>query len=570
MKKLALISLTIILVLYTATWFTIANIAEKTIHTKIDELKANGTIKSYSGDIDITGYPFKFMVNLEYPNIHFTPKDHIGSYNLLYNGNVKIILGLFSNSVKLKTDGNMHLKGNINDYKFHIVSSGEETSFSIKLYDFLLSPKLITNFIKSSDSIKQLFFGVIKKVHFSSHNLKLINKTNDEMLFNVEDAYLTLSTKYNNKYRIGYEEKDINAEFGPDLNILWDNVSTIPKVKKALSQIPYNVRNYFNIFKLNELGIINYDAKINIIVDDNKDTELYVDRFLLKDDIENIDVSGKIKVFHNKTSVNINSKINFNEKWYHLMQRYIRSADFTNFNANFFKKSNKNSVVSAVALPINNFMNNLLTKKQSEIKASYIPKFHEMGDVITKVNAQYQREENKDFELEIDEFELNTKEFSVKTEGDFKNRDDIDIYKLEIDLTNYPTMIDITTNYLNRIAESANYNFLIAGKELTISQKTSTRIKNLIQTISSSPETSKKDARILAKKDKTDKYPEIGQYSPEEFHIIWRDFKSRLIMEKIESKVNDYLNNKIVKNKLTEDTAKNISSVIDSLFKNTF
>jgi hypothetical protein len=215
-------------------------------------------------------------------------------------------------------------------------------------------------------------------------------------------------------------------------------------------------------------------------------------------------------------------------------------------------------------------MNTLLGNNNPNTRAYYIPRFHEMGPVITRINAQYKREENKDFDLEINNFELSTKEFSIKAEGDFKNKNDIDSYKLAIDLTNYPTMIDMSTKYLNRIAESANYNFLISGKELTITEKTSIRIKKLMQDISSNPETSQINAEILAKKEKSDKYPEVGRYSAKEFKRIWEDFKSRLIFEKIENKVNDYLNNKVIKNKITEDTAKNISSVIDSLFKNAF
>lgn len=566
MRKLALIFFIVFSITYTSAWFIIANITETKIHQKIEDLKSDGIIKSYSGNIDITGYPFKFMINIDYPNIHFTPKDHLGSYNLLYDGDVKIILGLFSNSVKLKTNGNMHLKGYINKYNFHIISSGDDTNFHIKLYDFLLSPRLIKNIIKSSDSIEEIFFGVIKSMHFSGHNLKLINKINNALIFNIEETDTTINTKYSNKYKIGYEEKNVNAEFGREFTLLWNNIYSIPKVKKILSEIPYNVQNYFKAFKLHELGVINYDAKINLVIDDTRNTDLYIDKFILKDDIEDININGKVKLYNNNTTVDINSKMHFNDRWYNIMQSYIRSADFTKFDVSFFKGSNNKSIISSVILPINGFINDLLLNNSANARASYVPRLHEMGTIETKIDANYKRSENKDFELELNDFTLKTPKFELKSEGDFYNRNNIDVYNLEINLTNYPTIVDISTRYLNRIAEAANFNFLISGKELTISEKTATRIKRLIHAISSDPEESTKNAKIVAKKGKADKYPSVGKYSSKEFKKVWGEFKSRLLMEKIETTVNDYLNNKVIKNKLTQNAADTISSVLGNLF----
>ena len=565
-KKFSIIFF-ILFLIYTAIWFVAANVAEKKIHSSIEDLKSSGVIKSYSGDIDITGYPFKFIINLDYPNLQCSPQSHVADYNMLYDGNIKIILGLFSNSIKLKTNGTLHLKGHINHDNFHIVSSGDDNNYTVELQDFLLSPTLISNIIATDKPTKDWFFDVIKSIHLHAHNLKLINKINNELVASIEDTDITLNTKHSSGYYIDYKEKDTNAEFGKEAMILWNSFKNIPQIKDIINQIPYNVRTYFAVFKLNELGVINYDAKINIAIEDQS-IEVYIDKFVLKDAIEDISIEGKIEQNQTKTLVNISSRMNFEEKWYHLMKQYARSADFADINIQFFSKTNKNSIVSSIIRPVDQFLNSIFSKKQEDVKSSYVPKLHNMGEIQFKTKTQYTAKDNSDFDLEIDNFDLATDDFKIKALGSFRNEDNLDHYKLELNLQNYPTLIDIVSKYVNRIVHATNSSFLISGKHFEITDQTSIKIKSLICKISEDPEKSRINAKIKAKKEQSEKYPAIGRYSSTQFESVWNHFILQLVAEKLQNAIGDFVSGKLDHSEAISNATKKITDTVNGLFQN--
>lgn len=565
MKKFAVV-FSVLFVIYTISWFVVANIAEKKIHDKIEELKTSGTIKSYSGNIDITGYPFKFIARLEYPNIQLTPTPHKADYNFLYDGNIKIIVGLLSNSIKIKTNGNLHLKGFINDYNFHLISSGGDNTYEVILHDFLLSPTLITNIIKAGDSPEELFFQVIKSIHLHANNLKLVNKLNNELILNIEETNLELTTKHSDKYKIHYQEQDVNAEFGKESIVLWNHLKTIPQVKKIVTEIPDNIKHYLDAFQFYQLGLINYNADIDVITDLSKNTVIHIDNFSLKDQIEDIVLKGKVELNENKTFVHITSTMQFKEKWYQLMRKYAKSADFSNFNIGF-GKANEKSILSSIISPMNKFMNTILGNKEGEQRAAYVPKLHEMGIIKSEIKIHQHSKPNKDFKLDINNVYISTDQYELEASGDFENEGEVDIYKIDLEVKNYPKLVDIASNYINRIAQASHYNFLISGEKLDISDNTSKSIKELIRKISNKPETSEKNVEISLHKKKQDKYPAAGKYSPEEFGDIWKKFVSQLIFEKLKSTLDRYMNNKLLKNDITEGAAKGVTDAFNTIFQ---
>lgn len=566
MKKFALI-FSVLFVIYTIAWFVIANIAEKKIHATIEDLKTSGTIKSYSGDIDITGYPFKFTVRLEYPNIQFTPNNYKADYNFLYDGNVRITLGLFSNSIKIKTNGNLHLKGFINDYNFHLVSSGEDNFYEVKLHDFLLSPTLITNIVKAGDSTKDLFFEVIKSIHLRANNLKLVNKLNNELILNIEETNLELKTKHSGEYKIHYQEEDKNAEFGRESMVLWNHLKTIPQVKKIVNKIPDNIKHYLDAFQLYQLGLINCDTEVDISTDLSKNTVINIDKFLLKDQIEDISLKGKLEFHENKTLINIASTMRFEEKWYQLMKKYAKSAEFSNFNLSFFGKTNEKSILSSILSPMNKFMNTILGDKAGEQGAAYVPKLHEMGVIKSEIKIHQHSKPNKDFKLDIDNVHISTNQYELGASGNFENEEGADIYKIDLEVKNYPKLVDIAAGYINRIAKASHYNFLISGEKLDISDKTAQSIKALIRKVSNNPEASEINAQINLHKKKQDKYPAVGKYSPTEFEDIWKKFVTQLIFEKLSNTIDKYMNNKLLKNDLTVGAAKGVTDTFNTIFE---
>jgi len=566
-KKFIIIFFTIF-ALFTGAWFLVANIAEKKIHSEIEDLKSSGIIKSYSGNIHITGYPFKFVINVEYPNLQLSPKDHIADYNMLYDGSIKIILGLFSDAIKIKTDGNMHLKGHINSKNFHIISSGGNSNYTIGLQNFLISPSFIYNIINTKKTQQDSLFDIIKSVNIETRNLKLINKINNEIVANIEASDIGFDIDHSDNYYIDYKEKNVNTEFGREAIVLWNSVQAVPALAKAVNKIPYNVRAYFAAFRPDKLGKLNYDIKLKAEL--GKDILiLEVDRFLLKDNVEDIYLEGTFKQYKYRVYIDASSKMTFKSQWYYLMRTYVNSADFDDFNARFFSNTSKNSIISSIVGPIDSFLNIIFQKKQSNTKDAYIPKLHEMGNITLKVKTNYEIASNSDFDLEIDNFFLSSTPFDIKASGNVQNKNSQDQYKLEISIRNYPNLVDIASNYVNRIAKTTKHTFFISGKHFEITNRTSAKIKSLIKKLSNENKNPSENAEITAKKTKNNEYPAIGKYSSKEFAFIWASFIAELLAEKIQDSINDFVTN-LHKNETISDVSKTVTDAVSGLVQNVF
>jgi hypothetical protein len=567
MKKF-LIFFTILFSIYTGLWFTASYVAEIKIQKKITELQKNGTIHSYSGNFEITGYPFRFALSLDYPSFSFTPKDHIGHYNVLYDGSIDLILGTFSSSLKVKTSGDFHLKGHTNNYPFHIVSSGNTNQYRLQFHDFLLSPSLITAFSDNKEDFSKILLKILKRLRIDLSNVNIINKLNNGLLFRIDKGETDIRISRDSEYNVHYRENASKAMFGNESIILWNNVKTIPLFKDLTKHIPLNIRNYIEIFKLNELGAIDYDANINITTDLSNYTKIDIDSFSLKDNIEKIDISGKILIDKDHKKIDLYTDMQFTEKWYQFMKEYSEYVDFSKVKLHFFGESSKNSILSVVISPIKFFFDGVFLKKPSDTKQKYVPKLHELGNIKSKIKLSHDINEDGGFDLDLDTFKLSTNQYSISASGDLKNKHKKDTYNFKISLKSYPKFVDITINYINRLSKSAGYNFLILNTSFQISENTSKTIKKLVQKLSNNPDISTIDTEIKIKKTQEHKYPEVGKYSPKEFKVIWDKFVLRLIFEPIKNSLKD-MANPLKTQKNLKALGKNISpeNLLGDLFK---
>jgi hypothetical protein len=565
-KKLG-ISLVIIFIIYTVAWFVIANIAEKKIHSSIKGLESAGTIKNYSGNIHISGYPFKFAINFEYPSLILPCNDHDGQYNFLYDGNLKLVLGFFSDSIKLRTDGTLHLKGHINDYNFYLVTSGEDSEYKVKLHDFLLSPSLIKNFTNSSKSSMDMIFDTLKYASIRIHNFKIINKTTNNLVANIEDSYFMLTTKKDDGYYLSYKEKDTNVEFTSESVAIWQHAKTIPVINKIIKNIPRNITDYFSVFTLDKMGLINYDARFKINVG-SEDLEVYIDRFNLNDKLENISLEGKVINAANSFAIDLSGKMSFSQKWYDLMRVYVNSTSFDNARFDIFGDTNDQSIVSKIFTPIDRFLNTNINGNKGN-KDFYIPKLHKMGEISIAAKTKYSALASNDFSLEIDKFQLSTDMFSLGLSGDLDNKDDKDSYDFDLEVKNYPIIVDTIIGYVNRVIRGSSYNILVAGKHFEINEKTSGKIKDLLRKISNAPNKVDTSLKITLKKKNSEKYPSAGKYSSAEFGRLWNLFIAELVVDKIQSVVGD-IANKLQKNDTLTDAGRRVSFTVNHLLQNVF
>jgi len=566
-KKLTILS-AIIFVVYTAAWFIIANIVEKKIYSSIKDLEAAGTIKNYSGNIHVSGYPFKFAIDFEYPNLILSCNDHDGEYNILYDGALKVVLGFFSDSIKLYTNGTLHLKGHVNDYNFYLVTSGDESNYKVKLHDFLLSPSFIKNFTDSNKSSLDLVFDTLKSININIHNFKVINKTNNKLVANIEDGYFMLSTKKDNGYYLSYREKDTNVEFTNEILTVWKHISTIPTVRKAVEGIPKNIREYFSVFTLDKMGLINYEAKLKVNVGSD-DLELHIDHFNLSDRLQNISLKGKIINSPTSLVADLSGKMNFSNKWYDLMKVYVNSASFDGVRFSLFGHTNEKSIISSIFTPLDNFLNTNFAGQKLSNKDYYIPKLHKMGEISLAAKTSYKSLGNDDFALEVDDFELSTNLFSLRLSGNLENKNDKDSYKIDLKAAKYPTMVDTVVGYVNRVISGSNYNILLSGKQLEINAKTSSKIKALLKKISNSPNNPDDNLEITLKKSKDQQYPSAGKYSSAEFGTLWNIFVAQLVADKVQEVVTS-LANKLNKSDTLSITGKRVSDTVNSLLQNVF
>ncbi len=539
MKKF-LIFFTILFSIYTAVWFTASYVAEIKIQEKITELQNNGTIHGYSGNFEITGYPFRFAISLDYPSFSFTPKDHNGNYNALYDGSIDLILGIFSNSLKIKTSGDFHLKGHTNNHPFHIISSGNQTQYRLQFRKFLLSPSLITTFSENKEDFSKILIKTLKSLRIELSNMNVINKLNNGLLFRADKGEADIKISHDSEYNVHYRENASKAVFGNESILLWNHVKMIPLFKDLIKHIPLNIRNYIEIFKLNELGEIDYDANIKITTDVSNYTNVYIDSFSLKDDIEKIDISGRILIDKDHKKIDLHTTdARFTKKWYQFMKTYAESIDFSKANLRFFAEEPKNSILSAILSPVQSFVDAMFLKKSSDTKQRYVPKLHELGNIESKVKLSLDTYEDGSFELDLDTFKLSTNQYAISASGDIKNKYKRDSYNFEISLKSYPRFVDITTNYINRLSESMGYKFLILDTSFQISENTSKAIKKLAQKLSNNLNNSTMDSEIKIQKTQEHKYPEVGKYSPKEFKIIWNQFLLQLVSEPISSAIKD-------------------------------
>ena len=245
MKKISLIVVVSLLVFYTLGWFIAAKIAKDKILTTLEDLKTQKVINNYATTIKIRGFPFHFDMTLDSPSLQLSSSTPEGEYNMLHDGTIKIRLGLFSSSIKIITNGDLHLRGHVYKDKFYLLATGDESSYRIKLKKFLLSPSLIRNLANVKTSPETLL-DIIDSVSAECSNVKIVNKINNNYVFAIDKGDLRTDFDWDKeKLQLKYRQDLVNAQFSEEALRAWSTLRKIPAINRIVLDLNPKIISYF-------------------------------------------------------------------------------------------------------------------------------------------------------------------------------------------------------------------------------------------------------------------------------------------------------------------------------------
>ncbi|NRA74052.1 MAG: hypothetical protein HRU36_04865 [Rickettsiales bacterium] len=536
MKKVFLWSILIIIVIYAGAWFITSKVVERETYKHFSKLKKEKIIKEYSGNIDITGFPFSFNINLSHPRVKFTKKD--AGYNvesdMLFDGILSVELGLFSDKIKINPYGDLHLKGKLNNYNFDYTIGGKNSYYQIRLSDSLVLTAIKGIITGKTKKLEDLIVALVDKVNIHNEELRMFNKLTNKLLIYASEIDLKLGVVGSrNKLNVEYVEHLYNAEFDKEFTVLNSEIASLPFMKKIIDIIDINIRNYFDVFSFDKLGKINHDIDLDVNIEGDL-TTVKVNKLQLRDTVHDIAVKGQIGL-NNTKDIKLEFRSKFSDSWYELMKIYANRLRVKNIEGLSFG-GGKESIISGIFNAIFGFIKDMLQVRTSY--SLYVPKLHKMGAIKGDIDLQYKGGKDR-FKLNVNEFKIRTNKFLINANGNAENTGrGGDKYKLKALFTNYSHMVDSLVGYVNRVTKSTGKMFFISGKKLTISQSISDRIKFFLKEVSDDPGSNSNDLRLTVINSDGAKCPAVGKYNNKEFCSLWHGFIFNLLLLQVTKELN--------------------------------
>lgn len=538
MKKTWFYIVLVLVVVYTAVWFFAANKIENGVYVALDQLKVDNKLKKYSTKVSVSGFPFSFNVKFASPSLSLKTDDKNSELSILFDGDVSAKVGLFSSYFTATTLGNLHLKGNIGDYKFHVVSEGDRLStYKIQFSGVLASPFFIKKVMAIIDSEKPNYLELFKGFSTDTRAFLARDRVSDKAIAEATRIKLNLSGDFaSDKMHLTGKEFVDRVKFFPESHRLWQNIQNLPMVRSMLNSVNADVRNYFNVFALSELGMMNYDIDFDYDATQAKQ-KINFAKLKIRDDLYAIDAKG-IFAFSDKGAfdADFNSTVICSDKWHILMKQYINTLN-DKIDVIESKFSDK-SIVGLIMTPITGFMNKLL---KSGGYGEYVPQLNLMGPIRTDANLTYNALNKEQFEIKITKLHIGTRTFFINANGDLRHESDKDIYNIKAELGNYTSIVDQLVDYVNRVSNASSYKFKLLGGSEAISASISDKIKRFLRNVSDNPSSSSKDLKLTIVNKGNNVYPAVGPYSSEEFQQAWNSFIASIVIDKVAGKFDNVL-----------------------------
>jgi len=565
MKRVLLWGALLLCLVYSGLWFFASKIVEVESHRYLDRLKQTQDISEHSGNIYITGFPFAFNVNLAHPRIKFQKED--AHYNIkcdmLFDGILAVELGFFSNKIKLRPIGDLHLKGNLNRYQFDSTIGGKSSDYQIRLNHSLILSALKSVIGGEGKSKEDFALALIDSVIIRNEDLSVLNKLTNKLLVYAKKVNVRADVGMTqNLLNLRYREHLVDMEFDKEFSVLSSEMLKLPFVRALINKIDINVRNYFDVFSPDKLGKINHEIDLEIKRPGGA-IALKINKLRLNDAIYDIDAKGSTDK-ETARKVNLIFSANFSDKWYDLMKIYANRLQLRKDEERLLATGN-HSIFATIFNSVSGFIGNML--KEREKYASYVPNLHNMGTIQGDTSFQY-KQIGKGFEVNITKFKLTADHFGIDATGEIENAGTGggDKYQLKASLSNYSYILDSLVGYINRIAQNAGHTFFISGKKLTISQNVSTKIKSFIKEISDDPKSTSQDLKLTVMNKDGTTCPAIGKYNNKEFCSLWHSFVFDILLSHIVKALNPERILKDLPLTIEEDAGKIVKNVVGGIF----
>ncbi len=527
MKKFLLSFLIILVLLFCGAWF----FASYMINSKFEEtLKSNNIPLKYDS-FKVGGFPFSFNITIINPEYNFN--DGSNKVSIKIDGDCVLKAGLFAEKISLTTNGPASVVGNLSGYRLKIKASAKEgTYYIVNLQSSPISSSFLSNITSLSDDPKAIF-KIIDYIKISGDKLKVVDLLSNTIMLNIDEYELKLSldSAGKNKYKIELKEFLVNAIFSQSFqNLINYAMNNVANIDAAVNKVDSKIRKYFKVFNFAERGAINHNILIKYSGDLANKGDVKVDKLKLHDDLVKLNFSGVADFAmakEAKIETDLEGKVSFSDKWYHLADKY--SGSLLELMPSF---SVGNSTLEKI-------LNSLNKSSKSSSANSYVPKMHEFGEIKLLAKLNYKGKNNNSF-VDVKKAEINTDLYSAALKGKYLVKNNQEKYEFDLAVKNYQRLVDEILSFASAIGNSNSLVSFASGGNFKISRAVGEKIKNFILKISNDP--SNTDLlEVSAQKTFEEKYPAVGNYSSSQFEQMWRNFKTDLVVGEVSRNIKKFL-----------------------------
>lgn len=537
MRKIIIVPLALVII-YCILWFVVASVIESKVKESIDGLNSDKVQVIGDYVVKVSGFPFDFSLKLSKPHFRFTEngKNVRAVYDIQFNGDFELSVSWLIKSIDLVSTGGISIQGDINDYKFNInADASESTKYKVILRHTPLYGDGLKTVMALGDKPEGLF-SLIKEVGIKAVQCNIKTVNGGQSLLSADKLQLNIeSYKDQDKVKFSIKQDVVNAKFTNAALNLWQFISKTQTVSDFVNKMNPDVRNYFSVFTLPQLGNMNYfldiDYKGDLLASDFK---LNVNKLKLQDNVMNIVAKGDVESDSKTLNLDLTSDSNFSELWYQLMKQYAQTFRTT---TSFSKTSGAKSVFGVLADAIkSSFVAN-----SANVYSAYVPQLQTFGQIHNHAKLQVKSSDNANYDVAIKDLTFEVEPYSLKLSGSLQQKGQQQAYNIKLLLNSYGIILSDAFGYAQRITSAIGKKFFIGGSALDLSPHSRGEIQSFIKQISDEPTSNSVNITISANKSLDKKYPAVGQYSSQEFGFLWNKLFTELLINESTDKIKQFL-----------------------------
>ncbi len=537
MRKIVIFPLTLVII-YCVLWFAVASVIESKVKESIEGLNSDNVQVVGDYVVKVSGFPFDFSLKLSKPHFRFieNSKNVRAVYDVQFNGDFKLSVGWLVKSIDLVSTGGISIQGAINDYKFNInADAAQNTKYQVTLHQTPLYGEGLKTVMALGDKPEGIL-NMIKKVSVKAVQCNIKTVNGGQSLFSADKLQLDIENYQDqSSVQLSVKQDVVNAKFTNAALNLWQNISKTQTVSNIVNMMSPDVRNYFSVFNLSQLGNMNYFVDLSYNGDISaSDFTLDVNKLKLQDDIMNIAAKGKIESDSTVLNLDLTSDSNFSDRWYQLMKQYAKTF---RTGSNVQTSSGSQSIFGAVADTIKS----TFVANSANVYAAYVPQLQTFGQIHNHAKLQVKASNKTDYDVIVKDLTFEVEPYSLKLSGDLQQKGQRQAYNIKLALNGYGIILNDVFGYAQRITTAIGHKFFIGGSALDLTQRSRGEIQSFIKQVSDEPNSNSINITISAHKSLDSKYPAVGEYSSQEFGFLWNKFFADLVIQESTDKIKQFL-----------------------------